>query len=112
MMRCRSLAEMPLRRALISKIARNHVLKGLSRLLQQRARRQARLVAAIRTLKQEAVALAPQSRRATARTHGRVAPARLDPVGATVFFGRKPGLELARRLREVTPQTVLGLPRH
>jgi hypothetical protein len=27
-MRCRSLAEMPLRRALISKMARNHVLKG------------------------------------------------------------------------------------
>src|SRR5436190_19053564 len=28
MIRCRSLAEMPLRRALISKIARNHVLNG------------------------------------------------------------------------------------
>ena len=29
MIRCRSLAEMPLRRALISKMARNHVLNGL-----------------------------------------------------------------------------------
>ena len=28
MMRCRSLAEMPVRRALISKMARNHVLNG------------------------------------------------------------------------------------
>jgi hypothetical protein len=28
MIRCRSLAEMPLRRALISKMARNHVLNG------------------------------------------------------------------------------------
>ena len=29
MMRCRSLAEMPVRRVEISKIARNHVFKGL-----------------------------------------------------------------------------------
>ena len=29
MMRCKSLAEMPVRRVEISKIARNHILKGL-----------------------------------------------------------------------------------
>jgi hypothetical protein len=40
MMRCKSLAEMPMRRVEISKIARNHVLSGLrvhTRLPSQRA---------------------------------------------------------------------------
>jgi len=83
-------------------------LEGLPRLLQQRARRQARLMAAVRTLEQEAVALAPHSRRATARTRGRVAPARLDPVGAAVLFRREARLEFCRCLREVTPQAVVG----
>ena len=80
-------------------------LERLSRLLQQRARRQARLMAAVRTLEKEAVAGSLHSRVERQRAHAGVSPsARRDPVGAAVLFRRKARLELCRRLREITPQ--------
>ena len=39
------------------------------------------------------------------------APASLDPIGAAVLLGRKPRLELRRRLRKITPQAVVVVAR-
>ncbi len=76
MIRCRSLAEIPVRRVEISKTARNHILSGFRRLLQQRARRQARLMSAVRALERGAVADRPDPRALASRAGRFAAPAR------------------------------------
>src|SRR6185503_8545645 len=65
-------------------------LERLPGLLQQRARRQARLVVAVAALEQKATALGPHALAAAARACRLAAPARLNPIGAASFLGRKP----------------------
>src|SRR5581483_11591504 len=81
-------------------------LERLPGLLQQRARRQARLVVAVATLEQEATALGPHALAAAAGAHRLTTPARLDPIGAAGFLGRKPPFELDRRLGEIPPKII------
>ena len=105
-MRCRSLAEMPVRRVEILEHGAKPHLERLARLLEHRSRGQARLVVAFGALEGGAVADRPHALAAAARAGGLAAPARLDPVGAAVILGRKALLELGRRLRKITPQIV------
>jgi hypothetical protein len=107
MMTCRSLAEMPVRRVEISKMARNHILSGLRVL--SRTVPEVRLVAAFGALEQPAAACRPHPRRATLCARRRATPARLHPVGAAVLLGGEPRLELGRGLREVPPHIIRRL---
>ena len=104
MMRCRSLAEMPVRRVEISNTARNHILNGLLRLLQQRARRQARLVAAVGALERSAIR--GSSTRACCRS-GRT-PARRPSGPRSSRRGRPPRSQTARS----NSVAVFGKSRH
>src|SRR5262249_49753752 len=82
-------------------------LERLPGLLQQRARREARLVVAVAALEQEATALGPHALAAAAGARRLATPARLDPIGAAGFLRRKPPVEYDRRLREIPPQIIL-----
>ena len=87
-MRCRSLAEMPVRRVEISKIARNHV-RRLARLLQHRTGRERRLMAAFHIFESGAIAEQPDARALALFTGRLAAPAVLDLTTTAVRFGPK-----------------------
>src|SRR5215468_809458 len=79
-------------------------LERLAGLLQERAGREARLMAAVGALERSALADRPHTRRVAVRTGRLTAPAGLNPIGAAVLFGRKLRLEFRRSLGELTPQ--------
>ncbi len=90
MMRCRSLAEMPVRRVLISKIPGNHIFNGL-RVFSSTAHRacgERRLMPAVRAFEFGAVTQRPQSVGAAACAVRHSTPACRDQVGAAVLFAR------------------------
>jgi hypothetical protein len=67
-------------------------LKRLVRSLQQRARRQTRLVAAFGTLEQDAITRGPHAGALVARAGRLAAPSRLDPVPAVAASYKSPTL--------------------
>ena len=112
MMSQKSLPEMSVRPVEISTIARVPPLQGLSRLLQYRAKGEARLMAAVGAFECGAAADCPEALRLAARTGRLATPAGLDPIGAAVLLGRKPCLELLCRLRKITPRAVVVVTSH
>ena len=95
MMRIRSMAEMPVRRVEMLEHRPEPHLEGLARLLQERARGQARLVVAVAALERRAVADRPHVRRA-ARAH-----AGLPPQRASIQYARQSSSVANRRSNSV-----------
>ena len=107
-MRCRSLAEMPVRLVDISNTARNYAFKGF--FVFSSSVREVRLV----WCPQSAHLNRNPSRSVHTRVLGQRAQAGLPlhrasiPVRTTVLLGREPRFQRNRRHGEITPQIVSG----